>query len=359
MEDLLKRALEAVAAAESALGLDWRQSFSRASTVGPGHFEVELSRGEVLRALPGYLENVPGGSFSGETGVLTSQDAAVRFHLLEPQPGRRLWTVSSVADVRREPAHAAELLSQLIMGEAAEALKTEGDWFLARLPDEYHGWIRSWYVSDVTRHEIDNYAAAASSLVTTNVAYVLSTPDEKSLPVSDIVAGTRVAAGETAGDFREVTLPGGKQGFMRSRDLAPAERSAQNVSPDRLAERALKFLGIPYLWGGTTPKGFDCSGLVKRVFLMEGISLPRDSDQQAKVGTSIPKERLEDMAVGDLLFFGEGGKVSHVALHLGGGRFVHAYGEVKINSLAKDDPAYDEKLARSFLFGRRIAAARA
>jgi len=233
-------------------------------------------------------------------------------------------------------------------------LKTEGDWFLVRLPDGYHGWVRSWYVQDVTIDEIACYEDAASFLVTTNVAYVLSTPDEKSLPVSDIVAGTHVVAGETSGDFRGVTLPGGKKGFMRKGDLT--ERSRQQVNIARLTERALKFLGIPYLWGGTTPKGFDCSGLVKRVFLTEGVLLPRDSDQQAKVGSLIPKERFADMERGDLLFFGEGGKVSHVALHLGGGRFVHAYGEVRINSLSKEDPGYDDKLASTFLFGRRVAA---
>ncbi len=352
MEDLLKRALEAVAAAERSLGLDWRQSFSRANTLGPGAFEVELSRGEVLEALPGHLTAPADGFFSRENGTLTAEGAAVRFRLLVADPEKPLWTVSSVADLRREPAHAAELLSQLIMGETARLLKTEGDWHLVRLADGYHGWIRSWSLREVTASEVERYAVVSGFVVTSNVAYVFSGPDERSLPVSDIVAGTRVFAGESSEGFSRVVLPGGKEGFMRSADIEP--RVSQAADAERLSRRALKFLGIPYLWGGTTPKGFDCSGLVKRVFAMEGVSLPRDSDQQATVGELIPKEQLARMAEGDLLFFGEGGKVSHVALYLGGGRYVHAYGEVKISSLSSDIAGYEEKLARAFLFGRRV-----
>jgi len=254
--------------------------------------------------------------------------------------------------VRREPTHAAELLTQLIMGETAEALKTEGDWFLVRLPDGYHGWIRSWYVRDESRAEIDAYGERAHSLVVANVGYVLSAADEKSLPVSDIVAGTWIAADHGEGGYRRVTLPGGREGFMREGELV--DGAAPSPDRRRLAERSLRFLGIPYLWGGTTPKGFDCSGLVKRVFLMEGMVLPRDSDRQALVGAVIPKERSEDILPGDLLFFGEGGKVSHVAIYLGHTTFIHASGEVRINSLSKRDSRYDERLARTLLFARSV-----
>ena len=353
MDDLLERVMEAVAAAEKSLDLDWRSSYSRARATGQGAADVELGSAEVWEALPALL----GGTAvervtSAAEPTLSVGGGAVQVRLLVPQAGRLLWTVSSVADVRREPAHAAELLTQLIMGETAEELKAEGDWFLVRLPDGYHGWIRSWYVRETARDEIDAYRLRARSLVVANVAYVYTGATEKSLPVSDIVAGSWVEAGHGEGGYRRVVLPGGKEGFMRESELVdgpppPADRR-------RLMERALKFLGIPYLWGGTTPKGFDCSGLVKRVFLMEGISLPRDSDRQALTGRLIPKERTEDLVPGDLLFFGEGGKVSHVAMYLGHTTFVHAYGEVRINSFSARDSRYDEKLARSFLFARSV-----
>ncbi|MCU0639288.1 MAG: C40 family peptidase, partial [Candidatus Krumholzibacteria bacterium] len=101
-------------------------------------------------------------------------------------------------------------------------------------------------------------------------------------------------------------------------------------------------------------KGFDCSGLVKRVFLMEGIRLPRDASQQALIGAHVGAENRGGAGPADLLFFGEGGRVTHVAISLGGGRFIHAQGEVRINSLGEDDPLFEEKLAGKLLFARSV-----
>jgi hypothetical protein len=239
------------------------------------------------------------------------------------------------------------------MGEAAELLKTEGDWHLVRLGDGYHGWIRSWYVRETDVNDLAEYRGAARALVTANIGYVISEPDERSLPVSEVVAGTRLMAAQARGAYRAVTLPGGKSGFIRG-DLLADIGGEQKPDRVRIVERSTRFLGIPYLWGGTTPKGFDCSGLVQRVFLMEGVSLPRDSDRQALVGAFIPKGSIESLVPGDLVFFGEGGKVGHVAISMGGGRFIHAYGEVRINSLLPSDERFDERFLKILLFGRAV-----
>lgn len=277
----------------------------------------------------------------------------MRIRLLAPGADRQLWVTSSVADVRREGAHSAELLTQLIMGDAARALKEEGDWRFVRLPDDYHGWIRSWYVREADAREIASYDGAARFVVAANVGYVLSAAEEGSLPVSEAVAGTRIVAGPPAAGYRAVTLPGGKSGFMREELLA--ERS-EREEPDRrrLVGRATRFIGIPYLWGGTTPKGFDCSGLVQRVFSMEGISLPRDADMQALVGDLIPKEDAGSLAPGDLLFFGEGTRVTHVAISMGEGLYIHSSGEVRISSLLPGDERYEEKFSKILLFAKSV-----
>ncbi|MCX5754214.1 MAG: C40 family peptidase [Candidatus Krumholzibacteria bacterium] len=354
MDNVLQRLCEAVSAAEKECGLDWRRSYSKLTSRERGSFELELTREEVLRALPRHLEE-----FSldrDERELVRAASAAgltVRFRLLAPAADRLLWVTSSVADVRREGAHSAELLTQIIMGDAAYQLKEEGDWRLVRLPDDYHGWIRSWYLRETDAREIAAYAAAARAVVTANVGYVLSAADEKSLPVSEAVAGTRLVAAPPAGGYRAVNLPGGKSGFIREELLA--ERG-ERAEPDRgrLVGRAMRFIGIPYLWGGTTPKGFDCSGLVQRVFLMEGVSLPRDSDMQALVGDLIPKEDAARLAPGDLLFFGEGTRVTHVAISIGEGRYIHSSGEVRISSLLSGDDRYDEKFLKIFLFARSV-----
>jgi cell wall-associated NlpC family hydrolase len=354
MNDAVQRLCEAVSAAEKACGLDWRRSYWKLVPGDGGSLVLELTREEVLRELPRHL-----GAFSlepGEGGLLSGARAAgatIGFRLLAARTERPLWVTSSVADVRRESAHSAELLTQLIMGDAAFPIKEEGDWHFARLADGYHGWIRSWYARETDAREIASYQGAARAVVSANVGYVLSAPDDESLPVSEAVAGTRLVASPPEGGFRAVTLPGGKRGFMREGLLAEWREGA---APDRrrLVARATHFVGIPYLWGGTTPKGFDCSGLVQRVFLMEGVALPRDSDMQALVGELIPREEAGRIAPGDLLFFGEGRKVTHVAIGMGGGLYVHSSGEVRISSLLPGDDRYDEKFSKIFLFARAV-----
>ena len=354
MPDTLKRMYEAIAAAEKECGLDWRFSYAKLIPREAAVFEIELTCEEVWRTLPRRLEGFSVREAEGGRVSLVSGDGlTVRLTLLAPDRSRPLWVVSSVADVRRESAHSAELCTQLIMGEAAHLLKTEGDWHLVCLGDGYHGWIRSWYVHETDAGEVAAYGNGARTLVTANVGYILSAPDEKSLPVSEAVAGTRLIAAPASGSFRAVALPGGRSGFMREEFCADVDA---RLEPDRerLVQRSMRFLGIPYLWGGTTPKGFDCSGLVQRVFLMEGVALPRDSDRQALVGAFIPRESIESVAPGDLLFFGEGGKVGHVAIGMGNARFIHAYGEVRINSLLAGDDRYDERFAKIFLFARAV-----
>jgi cell wall-associated NlpC family hydrolase len=354
MSDELKSLYETVASIEKECGLDWRFSYTKLTNPKATVYEIELSCEDVWRGVAGRLEGFSLKKTEGRSTELVSQAGlTVRLTHLAAGMDRPLWVVSSVADVRREGAHSSELLTQLIMGEVAYPLKAEGDWFLVRLPDGYQGWIRSWYVRETDAAEIASYGAAARHIVEGNVGYITSGPEERSLPVSEAVAGTRLIASSPSAGYHSVKLPGGKSGFLRSELLADAP---EHLEPDRarLVERAKRFLGIPYLWGGTTPKGFDCSGLVKRVFLMEGVSLPRDSDLQALVGVPVPKERLLGPASGDLLFFGDGSKVGHVAISLGTGLFIHAYGEVRINSLVPGDERYDEKFAKIFLFARSV-----
>jgi cell wall-associated NlpC family hydrolase len=105
---------------------------------------------------------------------------------------------------------------------------------------------------------------------------------------------------------------------------------------------ALQYVGIPYVWGGSTPEsGFDCSGLVKYVYREVGVDLPRNSRSQFKVGARIPPGQVDALLLGDLVFFGYGGdpsRVHHVGIYVGNGNFIHAPGTgdvVRVSSLVE------------------------
>jgi hypothetical protein len=353
LNGLTERLNASIARAERARGLDKRFSYSSVRIEGERELAVELSReevrGDVLTDLGASSAGVGDG---GTVPVEATGGVRVRIRLLRSPPDRVLWVTTSVADLRREPVHTAELVSQLIMGERADRLKQEGDWFLVHLPDGYHGWIRSWYVAEVAREVVEAYERRINVRFGANIGYILSEPRARAIPISDVVAGSRLIAGAVTGDYREVTLPIDREGFIRKSDLESLHNGVPSRS--RLIERARRFMGITYLWGGTSPKAFDCSGFVKQVFQLEGIELPRDSDLQARAGEAIPPGELSNVRPGDLLFFGDGGVIKHVAIFTGDGRFIHAYGCVRVNSLMEGDPLYEEKLAKSLLSARTV-----
>ncbi|MBC7326654.1 C40 family peptidase [bacterium] len=118
---------------------------------------------------------------------------------------------------------------------------------------------------------------------------------------------------------------------------------------EKIVQTALGFLGVPYRWGGVTSRGMDCSGFVQKVFSMNGIRLPRSAEQQAKVGISVPLDKLE---IGDRLYFiGNHGRIDHTGIYLGNGLFIHSArskGGVSIDSI------YDEKWRRILAGARRL-----
>jgi hypothetical protein len=259
---------------------------------------------------------------------------------------------SSVVDVRREPAHTSELRTQIIYGDAVEPLKVEGEWVLVRLDDGYVGWIRNWHLSELSPSRHEAWLEDAGSRVASNHAEVFSSPRRESLPVTDLVIGTRIRV-TTCGKrgWRSVHLPDGREGFIQTPSIERLPRR-RSVSRDRLAATGLRFLGIPYIWGGTTPKGFDCSGVIQRVFRLNGRLLPRDADMQGRFG----RQRKMDAAAlvtGDLLFFGkDADHITHVAMVLPDGLFLHAYGQVRVGSLDPRHPLYEPKLDPILQFAR-------
>jgi gamma-D-glutamyl-L-lysine dipeptidyl-peptidase len=253
---------------------------------------------------------------------------------------------SSVADVRRHPSHPSELVTQVVYGDLVVPLKQEGDWFLCRIDDGYLGWIRSWHLVESSRAGQAEFMRRSGHRVGVNHSEALAEPDPRSLPVTDLVIGTPLVV-EPGGrrGWAAVELADGKRGFVRRPHVEKRPRQG-TIARAKLVATGLRFLGIPYLWGGNTPKGFDCSGLVQRIYRLHGLVLPRDSDMLSRFGPARGTRDLDELFPGDLLFFGRvPQKITHVGMVLPGRLFLHAYGQVRVNSLDPGHPLFEPSLA--------------
>jgi cell wall-associated NlpC family hydrolase len=171
--------------------------------------------------------------------------------------------------------------------------------------------------------------------------------------VCDVTAGALLGGKEYNREWFAVSLPDGRTGFiLKTSGMDYAQwKETRNPSPDNIEKTAKSFLGIPYLWGGTSPKGFDCSGFTKTVFKLNGIGLQRDADQQGMAGENVPLEKdMSMLKKGDLLFFGGKAtprmpeRITHVGIYLGQKEFIHCSSLVKINSFDPFSSIYNEHL---------------
>jgi hypothetical protein len=208
-----------------------------------------------------------------------------------------------LAPVLREPDLRSEQVSQFVLGETARTLESQGDWRRVRLDqDHYEGWVHLGYALE-TDHEIARgwretaTAWSEGAVVRVEDGVIVRLPLRARVglaaPLVDLPDGRRatVIAGQVTAYDRVVSRAGA-------------------VSPDLWALQT--FAGTPYLWGGVTPWGADCSGLVQTTFLARGVILPRDAAQQAASGEAVEPGHHR---AGDVLFFAErGDRITHVAI---------------------------------------------
>jgi len=263
----------------------------------------------------------------------------------------------SVANLRRSPQHSAELVDQVVCGMVLKVLKRKSYWYLIQTPSGYAGWITGGSFSRIDGNDLSKWTAARKVMVGANYAQVLSDPNEGSTVLSDAVLGSVYKWEEDHGLWTRIMLPDGREGYIRSTVLQTFRSPDDTARPDgkAIVKRAKSLLGIPYLWGGHSSKGFDCSGFTGTVFRIEGRQLPRDANMQAQLGQLIePDSTYGNIIPGDLIFFGPDDRITHVGISLGGPDFIHCSDDVHINSLDDSDPLFNAYRKRTFRFFKRL-----
>ena len=313
------------------------------------------------------------------------------------------WAVVNLSTVymRAQPDYESALETQELMGTVVEIVGEKGYWREIVSPQPYKAWVTEKGLIEMSEAQLEEYKAAPKVMFAGLYGHVYTGPSLNSATVCDLVGGDLLrlytgsgdgTEGRTArkaakkGKWTKVQLPSGKTGWVQSenivkhagfRSIVKGEGCSDSITrqeTEQIIAEALKLEGVPYLWGGMSAKGVDCSGLVRISHLMNGILLPRNASQQIHCGDRVQMTidkgfwndrsdesafrtemlaRTADLKRGDLVFFGtpameEGQKdrVTHVGIYLGNGKIIHSSHLVRINSLIPGEPDYYENAHR-------------
>lgn len=300
---------------------------------------------------------------------------------------------TSTCYMRLQPDYESALETQELMGTVVEIVGEKGYWREIVSPQPYKAWTTEKTLVEMTVEQIAEYEQAPKYIFTAAYGHVRTVPHETGSMITDLVGGDvlrvvekqndHVSPSDKHGKWVEVMLPDGRTGWTYKKDvrllgertdIRKGDSSEGLINPEKMEAvimEAQKLRGVPYLWGGMSSKGVDCSGLVRICFLMNDIMLPRNASQQVFCGKQIEvprpdiqgrtqaevkegydrskaEEAIKNLGRGDLVFFGntETGSITHVGIYLGGGEMIHASHLVRVNSLIPGEENYYENAHR-------------
>ncbi len=292
--------------------------------------------------------------------------------LPDPSLGEKTFGIValSVGNVRSKPGNPEELATQVLMGMVVKLLKKELGYYLVQSSDSYLGWLDSDALFLADRGTVDGWVSGPKVIATGFFTQVREKPDANGQPVCDLVAGGILKTVDAKNLWVQVELPDGRKGYVDRAYVEDYEswKASRKLTGENIEKSAKSLMGIPYLWGGTSVKGMDCSGFSKTVFRMNGMELNRDANQQALMGEDLnPGEGFQNLRKGDLLFFGRKASserresISHVAVYLENKTFIHTPSGrgVRFGSFDPAASFYDEANLKRFVRARRLIPATA
>ena len=265
----------------------------------------------------------------------------------------------SVINFRTAGKYSAESATQVMMGTPLQVLEKKGGWTRAITPEGYISWVSSGSITYMDKAEFDAYQAAKKVIVTTKYATMYEGPSANSQMVSDVVWGNILLDKGTQGAWQKVAISDGREGYVLKSDVTEFNKwlDSRNPTAENIIATAKQFIGVPYMWGGTSIKAVDCSGFCKSTYFLNGIVLARDASQQCLTGDGVDiskyvdggeytREALANLKKGDLIFFGTKAtpekkeRITHVGIYIENGIFIHSATKVRINSLIPTDENY-------------------
>lgn len=269
---------------------------------------------------------------------------------------------NSVANLRSRPSHPAQLVTQATLGMPLRVLKKRGSWYMVQTPDDYLAWVDYGGLESMTKQEYDEWTGASKVIYLDTYGFSYERPSRSADKVSDLVSGSILNVTGTEGGYYRVSYPDGRTGYVAQSEARSFDgwKASVKASQNELVEAAQSMKGAPYLWGGTSSKGMDCSGFTKTIYFMNGWIIPRDASQQIHAGKKIDtSDGFDKLEPGDLLFFGKPAtedrdrRVVHVGMWIGDDQFIHSAGRVKVSSVNPEDENYDKYNLNRYLESRR------
>ena len=227
-------------------------------------------------------------------------------------------SILSIVPVRSEPNDRSEMTTQLIFGEHYKILETIKRWSKIQIAhDKYVGWISNKQIQEINIDEYEKLEKEVPTL-TTDILDIIEADYNQPIVMGSVLPTFK--SDHALINNKMYKFTGNKtQGYSQKKHLI---------------NNAMVYLNTPYLWGGRTPFGIDCSGFTQIIYRLQGMKIPRDAYQQIEIGQNID---LSNSEAGDLAFFeNKSGKITHVGIILENEKIIHASGQVRIDRLDKN-----------------------